>query len=63
MFNKNELAELGFIPKSKYKLGKAFPSDFKLPQSVPHEQWRKLPLYIKVRYSLYEVEGIHNLDS
>ncbi len=50
MFNTKQLRELGFIPGSNYKLGQAFPKNFELPLSVTPSDWKKLPLYIQVRY-------------
>lgn len=61
IYNLNELKQLGFIPAKGYKLGHAFPQGFKLPVSITHESFKRLHLYIQVRYELDQVDGKHNL--
>ncbi|NCQ51907.1 hypothetical protein GW796_08445 [archaeon] len=62
MFTRHELAEFGFIPKSHYKLGHPFPEGFSLPKSITNEMFKKIPLYIQIRYSYTPIEGVHTLN-
>jgi hypothetical protein len=61
MYNLNELKTLGFIPRSGYKLDRAFPVDFKLPQFISTVGFKKIPLYIQVRYETEVVNAFHEL--
>ncbi len=61
MFTRNELTKLGFIPKTKYKMGQAFPVGFNLPKQVTDVEFKKIPLYIQVRYAYTSENGIHPL--
>jgi hypothetical protein len=54
-----QLVSLNLIPKTGYKMGRAFPSGFKPVSSVSNEIWKKLPLYIQVRYEYTPVNGNH----
>lgn len=62
MFTVNELKELGFFPKTKYKWGQALPKNFSLPKEITNEQFKKIPLYIQVRYEYSPQNGMHKLD-
>lgn len=59
IFTKTELRDLGFIPQTKYELGKKFPDGFELPQSVKNEDFKNLPLYIQVRYEYSSNGQVH----
>jgi hypothetical protein len=61
MFTRNELTSLGFVPKTKYKMGQPFPEDFSLPKEITNEMFKKIPLYIQIRYSYTPVNNIHFL--
>ena len=61
MFTRNDLAASGFIPKSHYKLGHPFPEGFNLPKEVTDDEFKKIPLYIQVRYSYESTNGSHYL--
>lgn len=60
MLNRNELIQLGMIPKTNYKMNQAFPKDFVRPEFVSNEVFKKLPLYIQVGYMTECVNGRHN---
>ena len=57
-----ELVQNKLIPATGYKLGKAFPKGFQLPKEVNNNLWKKLPLFIQVRYSYTPVNDIHTLN-
>lgn len=61
MLIRNELIELGFIPKTNYTMGRAFPPGWKLPETIPTNVWKKLPLYINIRYNSIPVDNMHKL--
>ena len=61
MYNLNELKTLGFIPPRGYKLGQPFPVDFKLPRFISTVDFKKIPLYIQVRYETEMVNVLHEL--
>jgi hypothetical protein len=54
-----QLASLNLIPKTGYKMGKAFPVGFKPAASVSNDVWKKLPLFIQVRYEYTPVNDNH----
>lgn len=62
MFTRNELENRGFFPKSKYKWGAAFPKDFQLPKVITNEEFKKIPLYVQVRYEYAPKDGVHRLS-
>ncbi len=61
MLTHHELATLGIIPKTGYKMGKAFPKDFQFLVYVTKTEFKKLPLYIQVLYDTETDFGVHNL--
>lgn len=61
MFTRHELENLGFFPKSKYKWGAVFPKEFKLPEEITNDQFKKIPLYVQVRYEYTPKNGIHKI--
>jgi hypothetical protein len=61
MLNQNELSEMGFIPMSHYKIERAFPPEWKLPLNVKSSIYKKLPLYIQVRYEDSHTNSLHSL--
>ncbi len=50
LYNKQELQQKGFFPKGKYNFGGIFPEGFKLPEVIANEDFKKIPLYVKVHY-------------
>ena len=62
MHGRKELVNLGLIPKTGYTLGKRLPSGWRLPKSVPHSDFKYIPLYLQVHYdkNVNEV-GEHSL--
>lgn len=54
-----QLVSLNLIPKTGYKMGKSFPAGFKPAVSVSNDIWKKLPLFIQVRYEYNPVNGSH----
>ena len=56
-----QLVKFELIPATGYKLGKAFPKDFKPVTYVSNDLWKKLPLYIQVQYEYTPVDGKHKL--
>ena len=56
-----QLVKFQVIPAKGYKMGQAFPEDFKPVTYVSNELWKKLPLYIQVRYEYTPVDGNHKL--
>lgn len=62
LYTKEELKAKGFFPKTKYNWGAAFPKGFNLPKQITHDDFKKIPLYVKVRYEYYATEGIHKLN-
>jgi hypothetical protein len=59
----NELKSLNFIPNSNYKMGRAFPPEFKLPRFATIDVYKKLPLFIQVRYETSVKLGVHALKA
>lgn len=57
-----QLRELGFIPKTSYTVGRAFPEGFLLPETCDNATFKKLPLFINIRYT-FPADGnnIHHL--
>lgn len=62
MLTVQQLAQYGFIPKTGYKMGKLFPEGFQLPKEVNNNLWKKLPLFIQVRYAYTPVNDVHTLN-
>lgn len=63
MFTVNELKEKGFFPKTHYSWGSVFPQGFKLPEEITNDEFKRIPLYVKVRYEYYATNGVHKLNS
>jgi hypothetical protein len=60
MLTIKQLVQYGLIPKTGYKMGKSFPEGFELPKEVSNNLWKKLPLFIQVRYEYTPVNGSHS---
>ncbi len=63
LYNKQELQQKGFFPKGKYNFGGIFPEGFKLPEIISNEDFKKIPLYVKIHYEYYPTNGVHKLNS
>lgn len=61
MMSWNELRDKGFIPRTNYRQWGVFPRGFELPKSCFNSDWKRLPLYIQVRYTTDQVANSHIL--